>query len=82
MVKDSSKENRSLIAFFKLFLRDVKVEVLLISRHFFGGFLDAPPTRPFIATPVFMQIKAVEVVHMSCYFYSHLTCNSQKISKN
>ena len=62
MVRDDFKTSPILIAFFKLFLRDVKVESLLTSRHFFGGLLHTPPIRPFIATPIFMQMKAVGVV--------------------
>ena len=78
MVKDSGKKNPTVIAFFKLFLHDVKLEVLLILRHFFGSFLDAPLTRPFIFTPIYTQMQAAEVFHISCKFYSHLNCNSQK----
>ena len=81
MVKDGSKKNQNLIEFFKLFLRDVKVESFLISRHLFCSFSDAPSTLPFTATPLFMQIKTVKVVYMSCKFSSHLTFDSQKIPK-
>ena len=82
MVKDDCKKNRKLIAFFKLFLRDVKVESLLISRHCFCRFSYTPPIRPFIVTPIFTQMKAVRVVHMSCKFHSQLTCTSLRIPKN
>ena len=58
------------------------MEVLRISGHFFDGFLYAPPAHPFIGTPIFRQIKTVDVVHMSCKFHSHLTCNSQNFFKN
>ena len=58
MVKDGSKENRNWIAFSKLFLGYGKVVILLFSKQAFCGFLDAPFIRPFIATPIFTQMKA------------------------
>ena len=54
MVQDDSKNNRNFIAFLKLFLRDVKMEVLWISGNFFDGFLDVLPSRPFVAMPIFI----------------------------
>ena len=79
MVKDDSQKIPTLIEFSELFLRAVKVESLLISRQFFGGFwMRRPsPTRSFIATPIFTQMEAVEVVHMPCKFRLHLTCHSR-----
>ena len=44
---------------------------------FFDGFLCVPPTRPLITMPIFMQMIGVEVVHISCKFCLHLTCNSR-----
>ena len=76
MVKNDSRKISTLIAFCKLFLGNVRVEILLISGHFWW-VLDAPPALPFIAMPVFMQMKGVEVVHMPRKFCLHLTCHSR-----
>ena len=46
MVKDDRKTNPSFIAFFKLFLFDLKVEIMLISWHFFMAFCIQPPLFP------------------------------------
>ena len=58
-----------------MFIGDVIVEIWLFSRHFLMVFLGVPHMHPFITTPIFMQMKGVEVVHMSCKFHLHLTCN-------
>ena len=79
IVKNDIKKILTLIAFSELFFDDVKVEILLISWHLLMVFWMRLPVRQpiFIATPIFMKIKGVEVVHMSCKFYLHLTCNSR-----
>ena len=46
MVKDDRKTNPSFIAFFKLFLFDLKVEIMLISWHFFMALCIHPPLLP------------------------------------
>ena len=43
---------------------------------FFGGFLDAPRACPLIATPIFLEMKGVEVVRIWAKFHLHLTCGS------
>ena len=55
MVQDSSKKKRNLIAFFKLFLRDVKVETLWISWDFLAFFRDFSTTPSYVlwVTPQF-----------------------------
>ena len=62
MVKDGSKKNWSLIGFFKLFLRYVKVETVNFM-VFFGGFRDAPPACPIITTRIFLGMKALMKIH-------------------
>ena len=42
----------------------------------FDGFLDAPLTRPFTASPIFVQMRGVKVVHIWAKFHLHATCNS------
>ena len=42
----------------------------------FDGFLSAPPTRPFTATLILVQMKGVQVVHIWAKFHLHVTCNS------
>ena len=63
MVKeDESKKKQNLIAFFKLFLRYVKLETVNFMT-FFGGFRDAPPACPLIATPIFSRMKDLMEIH-------------------
>ena len=55
MVKDGSEKTPNFLAFFKLFLRDVKVEVLRTTGHFLMGFFMRPSPahslpRPFLRT--------------------------------
>ena len=82
MVKDDSKKNPSFIAFFKLFLFDVKVEILLNCMAFFHDFLytpstPSPPPRPLLTgTVIFLVMEGVEVVHNWTKFHFHGTCNS------
>ena len=80
MVKDDSKKTPSFIAFFKLFLFDVKVEILLNCMAFFHGFLYTPstpiPPAPLTATLIFLQMEGVEVVHKWTKFHLHGKCNS------
>ena len=80
MVKGDSKKNPTFIAFFKLFLLDVKVEILLNCMAFFHGFLytpsTPPPLPPLSATLIFLLMEGVEVVHIWAKFHLHGTCNS------
>ena len=79
MVEDDSKKNLTFIAFFKLFLFDVKVEIMLISWHFFMAFCILPPVPPFpslAATLILVQMRGVKVVHVSAKIHLHATCNS------
>ena len=84
MVKDDSKKNPSFIAFFKLLLFDVKVEILLNCMAFFHGFFYTPSTatpapRPpplLTGTVIFLLMEGVEVVHNWTMFDFHGTCNS------
>ena len=84
MVKDDSKKTRSFIAFFKLFLFDVKVEILLNSWHFLMAFcihpplpLPLPPPPPLLnATLIFLLMEGVEAVHNWTKFHLDGTCNS------
>ena len=79
MVQDDSKKNPTFIAFFKLFLFDVKVEILLNCMAFFHGFLYTPSTLPSpppsTHTLIFLLMKGVEVVHTWTNFRLHGTCN-------
>ena len=79
MVEDDSKKTPTFIAFFKLFLFDVKVEILLNCMAFFHGFLNTPCTplpRPALtATLIFLLMEGAEVVHIWTKFHLHLTCN-------
>ena len=61
-------KNTTFIVFFKLSLGHVKSKDFVNFWLFFGGFFYLPPARPFIAMPMFMQMKGVEVMHMSCNF--------------
>ena len=47
------KKIPTFIAFFKLLLGHVKVELILILWYFFGAFFGCAPTRPLIDTLVF-----------------------------
>ena len=80
MVQDDSKKTPSLIAFFKLFLFDVKVEIMLISWHFFMALCMHPPLpphpHPLTATLIFLLMKGVDVVHNWTKFDLDGTCNS------
>ena len=80
MVKDDRKKNPSFIAFFKLFLFDLKVEVMLISWHFFMALCIhpplLPPLPPLSATLIFLLMEGVEVVHIWAKFHLHATYNS------
>ena len=49
------EKNPTLIAFFKLLLGDVKVDILWIFWTFFGGFLDVPPLPPNHWPPHFFR---------------------------
>ena len=74
-------KNMTFTVFFKLSLGHVKSQDFVNFWLFFGVFFYLPPAHPFIAMPMFMQMKGVEMVHMSRNFHLHLTCNSQKIPK-
>ena len=80
MVEDDSKKNPSFIAFFKLFLFDVKVEIMLISWHLSMALCIhpplVPPSPPLSATLIFQLMAGVEVVHILAKFHLHATCNS------
>ena len=80
MVKDDRKKTPGFIAFFKLFLFDVKVETLLNSWHFFMAFCMHPPLAsppsPSTHTLIFLVMKGVEVVHNWTKFHLHGTYNS------
>ena len=60
MVKDDSKKTRSFIVFFKLFLFDVKVEILLNSWDFLVAFCIHPPvpSAPLPPLPSLSPIKS------------------------
>ena len=51
MVEDDRKKNPTFIVFFKLLLFDVKVEIMLISWHFFMAFCIQPPLFPAPPAP-------------------------------
>ena len=75
MVKDDSKKNLGFIALFKLFLFDVKIEILLNSWHFFMAFcIHSPPPPTLTATLIFLLMKAVDVVHLWTKFHLQGTC--------
>ena len=81
MVKDDSKKTPSFIAFFKLFLFDVKVEILLNCMAFFHGFLYTPstplsPLPPLTVTIISLLIKYVKVIHNWTKFHLNGICNS------
>ena len=80
MVKDDSKKTPSFIAFFKLFLFDVKVEILLYSWHFLMAFCIQSPLPPLppplTGTLIFLLMEGVQVVHIWAKFHLHVTCNS------
>ena len=83
MVEDDRKKNPTFIAFFKLLLFDVKVEILLNGMAFFHGFLYTPSTLPpsplrppLTGTVIFLLMEGVEVVHNWSKFHLHETCNS------
>ena len=80
MVQDGSKKNPTFIAFFKLILFDVKVEILLISWVFFHGFVCTPstplPPPRLTGTLFFLLMGGVQVVHNWTKFHLHGTCNS------
>ena len=63
MVKDDRKKNPSFIAFFKLFLFDLKVEIMLISWHFFMAFCiqtPLPPLQPTLSPITFVPLLRVK----------------------
>ena len=81
MVKDDRKKTPSFIAFFKLFLFDVKVEILLNSWDFLMAFCIHPPLPPpfrppLTATLIFLLMQGVEVVHICTKFHLHGTYNA------
>ena len=80
MVTDDSKKAASFIAFSKLFLFDVKVEILLNSWDFLLAFCIhpplPPPTSPLTGTLIFLLMEGVEVVHLWTKFRLQGTCNS------
>ena len=53
---DDGKKICTFIGFSKMFLFDVKVEILLISSHFLMFSWIRPPTCPFTATLIFVQM--------------------------
>ena len=53
------KKNRNLIAFFKLLLRDVKVEILLILWHFLVVFCMQPPPAHSLLRPFLCKLKVL-----------------------
>ena len=73
----SEKILNSFSGFSKLVLDDVKVEILLISWHFWWFFSTASPNRPFIDTLMFWYIKGVQEVHIWAKFHLCLICSSQ-----
>ena len=76
-------KKRRFIAFFKLFLFDVKVEILLNSWDFLMAFCihpplppPPPPSSPFNCHPIFLLMQGVEVVHIWTKFHLHGTYNA------
>ena len=67
MIKEYIKKIPTFIAFFKLFLFDVKFEILLNCIEFFPGFWYIPSTPPplplpsLTATLIFLLVEGVEV---------------------
>ena len=70
------KKNPALIAFFKLLLGNVKVDILWIFWEFFWEFWMRPLQRPIIDVLIFLEMKGVEVVHISGKFHLNLACGS------
>ena len=83
MVKYGSKKKRNLVAFFKLFLCDVKVESSLISRHFFCGFSNVPRLPSIYCHPDFYANESCwgGTYAMQISFTSDLSFPSFHISK-
>ena len=84
MIKEYIKKIPTFIAFFKLFLFDVKFEILLNCIEFFPGFWYIPSTLPrpppplpsLTVTLIFLLVEGVEVVDNWTKFDLHGTCNS------
>ena len=74
---DGSEKIPFSLALSELVLDDAKVEILLMSWHFSGDFLVAPPTHPFIDTLVFWYIKGVQVIHIWVKFHLCLIGSSR-----
>ena len=72
---DGSEKISISLAFSKMVLDDVKVEILLISWHFLG----CAPTRPFIDTLIIWYVKGVQVVQIWSKFRICLIICSSRV---
>ena len=70
------EKNPALIAFFKLFLGDLKSTFCEFSGHFLMDFWMRSLHRPIIDVRSFSKMKGVEVVHISDKFHLNLACGS------
>ena len=79
MVQDDSKTSPNFIAFFKLFLREVKVESLWILWHFFG-FFDHAQLPSGSDALILSQVKGLIESHSCGKFQEYTICGSQVIN--
>ena len=66
----------SLIAFYKLFLSDIKVKTLINSWHIFMLFFGCALCCPLIDTINFQRMKGIKVVHIPGKFCWYRICSS------
>ena len=65
MAKDYIKKIPTFIAFLKLLLVHIRVEIMLKFMVFFGSFLDAPVAHPLIDTLIFLKVPLPrKIVHL------------------
>ena len=76
MVMDGSDKIPISLAFSKLVLDDVKVEILLILWHFLFFSLRPPPVHS-LTPSFFFDIKGVQVVYIWAKFHLCLICSSR-----
>ena len=79
MVKEDSKTNLTFISFFKLFLREVKVESSWILWGFFW-FLDHAHLLPGSDALFLSQVKSLMESHNRGKFHEYTICGSQVIN--